>query len=167
MRSLSVLHLSQQEKYDLVRRLQNAKESSGLTFDQLAEGLGVTNSYAAQLLLNQAQLKPHTAEKLAKLLPELTQDDLKAMQRCPMRSFDPEIQQEPLIYRLDEAVMHYGEALKQIINEKFGDGIMSAIDFSCSVDKAKGQHGEDRVVITFNGKFLPHVEQLTQPAKKP
>jgi cyanate lyase len=76
-----------------------------------------------------------------------------------MRSFDSAIRDEPLIYRLEEAVMHYGEGLKMVINERFGDGIMSAIDFYCKVDKIKGVAGEDRVVITFNGKFLPHVEQ--------
>lgn len=50
-------------------------------------------------------------------------------------------------------------AIKALLNEKFGDGIMSAIDMYCTVDKVKGKHGEDRVVITMNGKFLPHVEQ--------
>lgn len=75
-----------------------------------------------------------------------------------MRSFDEDVIQEPLVYRLYEAVMHYGEGLKMVVNEKFGDGIMSAIDFYVKVDKVKGNAQEDRIVITFNGKFLPHVE---------
>lgn len=54
--------------------------------------------------------------------------------------------------------MHYGEGLKAIVNEEFGDGIMSAIDVYVRVNKVSGLAGEDRVVITFNGKFLPHVE---------
>ena len=93
-------------------------------------------------------------------------------------SHDPNIIQEPHVYRMNEAVLHYGESIKKIVNEKFGDGlsipkclvcvlwifsgIMSAIDFYMSVDKVKGVHNEDRVVITMNGKFLPHVEQLSE-----
>lgn len=55
---------------------------------------------------------------------------------------------------------HYGQALKLLINEKFGDGIMSAIDFYMTVGGTVGKNGERRVVITFNGKFLPFIEQL-------
>lgn len=60
--------------------------------------------------------------------------------------------QEPSIYRLYEAIMHNGEAIKSLINEEFGDGIMSAIDFYCTVDRMEGAQGERRVVITFNGR---------------
>jgi cyanate lyase len=60
--------------------------------------------------------------------------------------------QEPSIYRLYEAIMHNGEAIKALVNEEFGDGIMSAIDFYCTVDRMEGTQGERRVVITFNGK---------------
>ena len=64
------------------------------------------------------------------------------------------------MYRTQEAVLHYGDAIKTLINEKFGDGIMSAIDFYLTVDEAKGKQGEKRVVITMNGKFLSHIEQV-------
>ncbi|GJW39488.1 cyanate hydratase [Tanacetum coccineum] len=64
--------------------------------------------------------------------------------------------------RLNEAVMHFGESIKEIINEEFGDGIMSAIDFFCSVDKVKGVDGKDRVVLTFDGKYLPHTEHKVE-----
>jgi hypothetical protein len=63
--------------------------------------------------------------------------------------------QEPALYRLYEAINHNGHSLKALINEKFGDGIMSAIDFYISVDKMKGLQGEDRVVITMNGGWPP------------
>ncbi|TKY53317.1 Cyanate hydratase [Spatholobus suberectus] len=66
-----------------------------------------------------------------------------------------------LISRLNEAVMHFRESIKNIINEDFGDGIMSTIDFYYSVDKVKGLDGKDRVVVTFDGKYLPHSEQYT------
>ncbi|KAM0053002.1 putative cyanase [Helianthus debilis subsp. tardiflorus] len=58
--------------------------------------------------------------------------------------------------------MHFGESIKEIINEEFGDGIMSAIDFFCSVDKVKGVDGKDRVVLTFDGKYLPHTEHVSR-----
>ncbi|VVB03416.1 unnamed protein product [Arabis nemorensis] len=81
-----------------------------------------------------------------------------AMMSPPWRSYDPNLIQEPTIYRLNEAVMHLGESIKEIINEDFGDGIMSAIDFYCSVDKIKGVDGNKRVVVTLDGKYLSHSE---------
>eukprot|EP00898_Chlorokybus_atmophyticus_P002362 jgi/Chlat1/3126/Chrsp21S03359 len=134
-------------------------EKSGKSFDQIASELGVTNAYAAQLFLNQAQLKPHTAEKLKKAVPALTDEQVATMSKPPLRTFDERIVHDPTVYRLREAMNHYSLAIKELINEKFGDGIMSAINFFCAVDKVKGSDGEDRVVITLNGKFLPYNEQ--------
>ena len=116
----------------------------------------------AQLFRAQAQLKKETAPRLAKLVPGLTKDLLNEMQKCPMRSFDPNVLQEPHIFRMTEVCAHYGESILSVINEKFGDGIMSAIDFKLSVEKIKGDKGEARVVMTWNGKFLPHIEQASQ-----
>ena len=76
-----------------------------------------------------------------------------------MRSYDPSLIQEPNVYRMTEVCMHYGEGIKAIMNEKFGDGIMSAIDFRLTIDKVTGDKGEDRMVVTMNGKFLPHIIQ--------
>ena len=146
-----------------VQRVMTAKIESGLTFDELADQLGVTNTYAAQLVLGQAKLTAATAEKLKTALPSISALDLQAMQHDhPMRAFDDDILKEPNVYRTYEAITHYGEAIKSIINEQCGDGIMSAIDFYCDVGTTTGKHGEKRVVITFNGKFLPHIEQKAQ-----
>ena len=79
-----------------------------------------------------------------------------------MRSFDMDILKEPNVYRTYEAITHNGEAIKAIINEQCGDGIMSAIDFYLDVGTTTGKRGEKRVVITFNGKFLPFIEQKTE-----
>ena len=141
-----------------VGRCLAAKEASGLSYDELASELGLTNTYTAQLLLGQAQLKPATAEKLQKLL-KLTARDVKAMQGAPMRGFNEEILKEPNVYRTYEAITHYGLAIKELINEQCGDGIMSAIDFYLDVGTTIGKLGEKRVVITLNGKFLPFIEQ--------
>lgn len=146
-----------------VSRVLSAKTSANLTYDDLAASLGVTNAYAAQLLLGQAKLTPATAQKLKKVLPEISESDLDSMQNnFPMRSFDDEILKEPNVYRTYEAVTHNGEAIKAIINEQCGDGIMSAIDFYLDVGTTTGKHGEKRVVITFNGKFLPFIEQNSE-----
>ena len=116
----------------------------------------------AQLFRAQAQLKKETAPKLKKLVPGLSKRLIQEKQKCPMRSFDPNVLQEPHIFRMTEVCAHYGESILSVINEKFGDGIMSAIDFKLSVEKIKGDKGEDRVVMTWNGKFLPHIEQKSQ-----
>jgi cyanate lyase len=101
-----------------------------------------------------------TAIKLQEALPNASKQDIEAMKTSfPMRAFDEAILKEPNVYRTYEAITHYGEAIKSIINEQCGDGIMSAIDFYCDVGTTTGKHGEKRVVITFNGKFLPHIEQ--------
>lgn len=144
-------------------RLLAAKEGSGLSFDQLAEKVGLTNAHTVQLLLGQAKLKPDTAPKLKEALPAISDLDVEAMQKFfPMRGFDEKILQEPNVYRTYEAVTHYGEAIKLLINEQCGDGIMSAIDFYLDVGTTTGTLGEKRVVITFNGKFLPHIEQAAE-----
>ncbi|XP_052189028.1 cyanate hydratase [Diospyros lotus] len=150
------------EKTAVVTSLQAVKQKSGKTHGQIAAETGLTNVYVAQLLRRQAQLKPETAPKLKLALPELPDHLLQEMMLPPMRSYDPNLIQEPSVYRLNEAVMHFGESIKEIINEEFGDGIMSAIDFYCSVDKVKGVDGKDRVVVTFDGKYLPYTEQKSE-----
>nr|GMD67787.1 cyanate hydratase [Ipomoea batatas] len=144
----------------LVASLQDVRRDSGKTYSQIAAETGLTNVYVAQLLKRQAQLKPETVPKLREALPCLVDHQIQEMMRPPMRSYDPNLIQEPTIYRLNEAVMHFGESIKEIINEEFGDGIMSAIDFYCSVDKVKGVDGKDRVVVTLDGKYLPYTEQV-------
>ncbi|GLT76880.1 hypothetical protein SLA2020_485140 [Shorea laevis] len=146
----------------IIRRLHAAKASSGKSYSEIAAETGLTNVYVAQLLRCQAQLKPDTSPKLRAALPELSEELVLEMMKPPMRSYHPNLIQEPAVYRLNEAVMHFGESIKEIINEDFGDGIMSAIDFYCSVDKVKGVDGKDRVVITFDGKYLPYAEQKSE-----
>ncbi|KAG7366507.1 cyanate lyase [Nitzschia inconspicua] len=143
-----------------IERVLEAKRASGLTYDELAQKLSLTNTYTAQLLLGQAKLTSDKATKLQQALPGISDDDLQDMQRFfPMRSFNEDLKKEPNVYRTYEAIMHNGEAIKAIINEQCGDGIMSAIDFYLDVGTTTGKHGEKRVVITFNGKFLSFIEQ--------
>lgn len=151
-----------ENKASLTHELQCVKRKSGKSYSQIAKETGLTNVYVAQLLRRQAQLKPETAPKLRAALPDLPENLIVEMMTPPLRSYDPHLIQDPTIYRLNEAVMHFGESIKEIINEEYGDGIMSAIDFFCSVDKVKGVDGKDRVVLTFDGKYLPHTEQKSE-----
>ncbi|KAH7662744.1 Cyanase protein [Dioscorea alata] len=151
------------QKAAVISRLMAAKRLSGKTHSQIAAETGLTNVYVAQLLRRQAQLKPGpTTAALRAAIPALDDDLVAEMMAPPFRSFRPDLIQEPAVYRLNEAVMHFGESIKEIINEEFGDGIMSAIDFYCSVDKIQGVDGKDRVVVTFDGKYLPHSEQKAE-----
>jgi len=147
------------QKKDVVAKLLAAKDACGKAYDQLADELGLANVYVAQLFRRQAQLKKSTEDKLVKLVPTLTEELLREMRKAPLRSFDPAILQEPHVYRMTEVCAHYGDAMMDIIHEQFGDGIMSAIDFRFTIKKVKGSLGEDRVLMTWNGKFLPHIEQ--------
>ncbi len=147
------------EKKDVVAKLLAAKEASGKTYDEIADPLGYCNVYVGQLFQRQAQLKPGAESEMKKLVPGLTDELIAEMRKCPMRSFDPSIIQEPNIYRMTEVCLHYGDSIKDVMNEIFGDGIMSAIDFKLTVHKVVGDKGEDRMVVTMNGKFLPHIEQ--------
>lgn len=73
----------------------------------------------------------------------------------PTKTWEEDVPKDPLIYRLYEIVGVYGDTLKEVIQEQFGDGIMSAIDFPMDVEKKEDPKG-DRVIITMNGKFLPY-----------
>lgn len=150
------------KKAALVDRMMSLKEESGKTYTQIGNELGLSNVYTAQLLMHQQQLKPETAPALKKALPGISDTDLLALQKAPSRRWDPQQIQDPVIYRLHEATMLAGEAIKGVINEEFDDGIMSAINLHAHVDKVTGKEGEERVVITMSGKFLPYIEQRIQ-----
>ena len=86
-------------KASFVRSLMAAKRQSGKTYGQIAEETGLTNVYVAQLLRRQAQLKPGTAPALKAALPQLTDEVIEEMMTPPMRSYDPNLIQEPSVYR--------------------------------------------------------------------
>jgi len=94
------------------------------------------------------------ARALCELL-DLPNDVAKALQACPHKHWDKTVPTDPVIYRFYEMINVYGDTIKELIHEKFGDGIMSAIDFSMDIAKQQDPKG-DRVVITLNGKFLPY-----------
>uniref|UniRef100_A0A5S6QV37 Cyanate_lyase domain-containing protein n=1 Tax=Trichuris muris TaxID=70415 RepID=A0A5S6QV37_TRIMR len=128
--------LTGQEKNEFVRRLLAAKKASGLSFDDIASQCQLSNVYCAQLFYNQAQLTASTASKLKLIVPQLQESDLLEMQKVPVRFPSSELAQDPTVYRLHEIVLMYGQSLKAVMAEKFGDGIMSAIDFQIAMEEA-------------------------------
>jgi cyanate lyase len=135
--------------------LMAAKKAKGLSFADLESAMGLDEVWIASLFYGQATASKEEAGKLAGLL-SLDASTTDAIQDFPVKgSLDPVIPTDPLIYRFYEIMQVYGLPLKDVIQEHFGDGIMSAIDFTLDVDKVEDPKG-DRVKITMCGKFLPY-----------
>ena len=136
-----------------------AKRRSGLSFADLGARLGQDEVCTASLLYGQATASADQAQALLEDLqiPEPERAALAAaLTTYPVKgALDPVIPTDPLLYRFYEILQVYGLPLKDVIQEQFGDGIMSAIDFSLTVGKQEDPKG-DRVVVTMNGKFLPY-----------
>ena len=132
-----------------------AKKAKGLSFADLETAMGLDEVWIASLFYGQATASAEEASKLGELL-SLEPAVVEALQEYPTKgSLDPVIPTDPLIYRFYEIMQVYGMPMKDVIQEKFGDGIMSAIDFTLDVDKVEDPKG-DRVSITMCGKFLPY-----------
>ena len=141
-------------KIEMSEAIILAKKESGLSWEEIAQKVGLSPVFLTSACFGQNSLKSEFAAKLCKVL-SLGDEVMKALCEFPYKSWDFSVPQDPLIYRLYEVVGVYGETMKALIHEKFGDGIMSAIDFSLNIDKEENPLG-DRVVITMNGKFLPY-----------
>ena len=132
-----------------------AKKAKGLTFAALGSLLGRDEVWVASLFYGQSTASAAEAQQLAEALnldPAITE----ALQSYPTKgSLEPVIPTDPLIYRFYEIMQVYGMPMKDVIQEKFGDGIMSAIDFTLNIDKVEDPAG-DRVKVTMCGKFLPY-----------
>ncbi|EST10869.1 cyanase [Sporolactobacillus laevolacticus] len=132
-----------------------AKEKKNLTFSQIADAAGCSEVFCTAAIYGQQTLSPDQAKAVTELLelPAEVERDLKSI---PFRGANFSLPPtDPTIYRLYELVLVYGDTIKALIHEKFGDGIMSAIDFKMDLDKEEDPHG-DRVVITLSGKFLKY-----------
>lgn len=133
------------------------KKESQLSFEDLGKILGRDEVAVAAIFYGQARADEDDIRKLSKALG-LYESVLQAeLGECPFRGGTVEMPpREPLIYRLYEIVQTYGQAYKAVLNEKFGDGIMSAIAFSTHVEKETDEKGVDWAVITLRGKWLPY-----------
>lgn len=138
----------------ITAELLAAKKAKNITFADLEKLIGRDEVWIASLFYGQSTASAEEAAKIAEVL-ELGADAIAAMTTYPVKGLGPVVPTDPLIYRFYEIMQVYGFAMKDVIQEKFGDGIMSAIDFSLNIDKIEDPKG-DRVVVTMNGKFLPY-----------
>jgi cyanate lyase len=140
----------------LVLKIEEERRSRGLSWKQIAEAIGPGSPilYTAALLGQMTLTRPE-AENAATLLG-LNQAEAAMLTEPPYRGSLPTLPPtDPLIYRFYELVQTYGTTWKALIEEEFGDGIMSAIDFDMQIEREPNPKG-DRVKIGMSGKFLPY-----------
>ncbi|MCX4187140.1 cyanase [Methylophaga sp. OBS4] len=142
------------DKLTMTDIIISTKVEKNLSWETIAGDLDMSPVWLASACLGMNSAPTAKAKAIADYLglgPEIA----TALAAYPTKIWDQAVPTDPLIYRLYEIVGVYGETLKEVIQEKFGDGIMSAIDFSMDVDKIEDPKG-DRVKLTLNGKFLPY-----------
>ncbi|GAA1719899.1 cyanase [Brachybacterium phenoliresistens] len=141
-------------KREAGEQIDEIRRKAGISWEDLAGRIGRPPVWTASAVLGSHPVPAAEAEMLREALcldPEL----VDALTRQPTRTADPAAAGDPTIYRFQELIQVYGPALKALIHEEFGDGIMSAIN--CSIDLRRAEHpGGDRVVLTIDGKFLPY-----------
>ncbi|MBW4482401.1 MAG: cyanase [Tildeniella torsiva UHER 1998/13D] len=139
----------------ITEKLLAAKKASGLSFADLEAKTGCDEVWLASVFYRQASA---SVEEATKIIEAIGADAslIEALTDYPVKGgLDPVIPTDPLIYRFYEIMQVYGMPMKAVIHEKFGDGIMSAIDFTLDVEKVEDPKG-DRVKVIMNGKFLPY-----------
>ena len=135
--------------------LLKAKKEKKLSFEDLGKLINRDEVWVASLFYGQATASGEEANILIKAL-DLQSELEDQLTTPPVKGcLDPVIPTDPLIYRFYEIMQVYGLPMKDVIQEKFGDGIMSAIDFSIEVDKVEDPKG-DRALVKMCGKFLPY-----------
>jgi cyanate lyase len=141
-------------KLEMTEAIMTAKSKAGLGWEAIAEKVGLDPVFVTSACLGMNSMKPEYADKLCAAL-DLSDEVSTALQAFPNKKWDQLVPTDPVIYRWYEIVGVYGETIKELIHEKFGDGIMSAIDFSMNIDKEENPAG-DRVLVSMSGKFLPY-----------
>lgn len=141
----------------MTQAILTAKKRQKLTWAALAERIGLSEVFVASVCYGENSMTAEMADQLCAAL-DLGDDVRDALQTFPLKgnSLDGKtVPTDPLLYRFYEILCVYGTTLKDVIQEKCGDGIMSAIDFTMDVKKEEHPKG-DRVVVTMSGKFLPY-----------
>ncbi|AFY73798.1 cyanate hydratase [Synechococcus sp. PCC 7502] len=138
----------------ITSKLLAAKKAKNISFSDLEQLVGRDEVWIAALFYGQASASTEEAEKITQALG-LGSDVIEALTSYPIKGLGPVVPTDPLVYRFYEIMQVYGLPMKEVIQEKFGDGIMSAIDFTLDIEKIEDPKG-DRVLVTMNGKFLPY-----------
>ncbi|WP_158771133.1 cyanase [Paraglaciecola sp. L1A13] len=144
-----------QSREQVTQAILVAKVQKGITWQQVALDVGQSKEWTTAGCLGQMTFNAQQASIVAKLF-DLDENAEAWLQVVPYKgSFTESVPSDPLLYRLYEMINVYGSTIKSLIHEEFGDGIMSAIDFSMDIKREENSAG-DRVSIELSGKFLPY-----------
>ena len=140
---------------DVTEAIVAARIRKGLSWAEVARTVGKSKEWTTAACLGQMIFTAEQAGIVAKLF-DLPAEAIAVLQVVPYKgSLPTAVPTDPLIYRFYEMLNVYGTTIKELIHERFGDGIMSAIDFTMDIDKQEDPKG-DRVLIKMSGKFLPY-----------
>ena len=142
------------DKEDVTALVIAAKKRLGITWEGIAEGIAMSPVWTHSAVMGMNAMPAEKAAALVALL-ELPEEAVEVLKESPTKIWSQTVPTDPCIYRFYEIVGVYGETLKELIQEKGGDGIMSAIDFEMHVEKVPNEKG-DRIEVTMSGKFLPY-----------
>lgn len=143
-------------RQEATQKIMEAKIAKGLTWEEISKVSDNSESWVVTALLGQATMTRAEAEKVGKLL-ELDEEVVQALTVVPLRGKVMQMPPtDPILYRLYEMMLQYAPTIRELILEKAGEGVMSAINFNLGVDTQEDPKGGDpRIIITLNGKFLP------------
>lgn len=140
---------------DVTEKIIAAKVSRGISWADVASRVGESKEWTTALCLGQMTANAEQAKVLGEIF-SLSEEEQKWLKVVPYKgSLPTSVPTDPLIYRWYEIVNVYGATIKELIHEEFGDGIMSAIDFSIDITRQADPKG-DRVNVVLSGKFLPY-----------
>ena len=133
----------------------SAKVLKSIKWADVAKEIGLSKEWVTAACLGQMAFNKQQAEKIGQIF-DLSDEAVAWLQIVPYKgSLPTSVPTDPLIYRWYEVVNVYGSTIKELIQEEFGDGIMSAIDFSMDIQREENPNG-DRVNVVLSGKFLPY-----------
>ena len=148
--SLSMTEMMTKE--DVTMMILSAKKQAGLTWEEIAEKVGMSPVWTHSAAMGMNAMPKEKADLLVSVMG-LPQEAASVLAEYPTKVWEQAVPTDPCIYRFYEIVGVYGPTLKALIQEKFGDGIMSAIDFDMSITRVEHPKG-DRVKVEMTGKFL-------------
>lgn len=142
-------------RMEITEKIVSVKVAKGIQWADVAKKVGLSKEWVTAACLGQMAMDAAQAKVVGKIFG-LTAEEQKWLQVAPYKgSLPTAVPTDPLIYRWYEVVNVYGSTIKELIHEEFGDGIMSAIDFSMDIVRQPDPKG-DRVNVVLSGKFLPY-----------
>ncbi|MDV7142126.1 cyanase [Tropicimonas sp. TH_r6] len=146
--------IAEMDREDVTAMILSAKKKAGLSWEGIAETIGMSPVWTHSAAMGMNAMPAEKADALVTALA-LPPEASALLQESPTKVWEQTVPTDPCIYRFYEIVGVYGPTLKALIHEKFGDGIMSAIDFDMSVTRVENPKG-DRVKVEMSGKYLAY-----------